>query len=209
MYATICGTLIALLLSCMTCFLGYRLLGNWMPALGFFIGFAFGAQALQAFFGIPFLSNAASWISGLAFAIGLGLLCFLLPQAGYLILAGSIGYGIATGLMALFGLDFVLVTFLTGMAAAIAVARITLHYRMQKYVSIIATSLGGAFACVFVLILGIQDMPTPVTLQNPLRYLLVVNPAWTILFLALAIGGSACQLIINRRYVLELPASRL
>ena len=209
MYATICGTLIALLLSCMTCFLGYRLLGTWMPALAFFIGFTFGAQALQAFFGIGFLSNAASWITGLVVAIGFGLLCFLLPRATYVILAGCIGYGFATGLMALFGLDFVLVTFLTGVAAAIAVVRITLHYRMQKYVSIVATSLGGAFAAVFVLILGIEDMPTPVTLQNPLRFLLLDDPAWTILFLALAIGGSACQLIINRRYNLELPVSRL
>ncbi len=209
MYATICGTLLALLLSCMTCFLGYRLLGTWMPALGFFLGFAFGAQALQGFFGIGLLSSPASWIVGLVSAIAVGAVCFLAPRSGYAILAGALGYGAATGLLSLFGLDFVLASFLTGLAAAIAAARIMQHYRMQKYVGIVATSLGGAFATVFVLILGIDSVSSPLTFQDPLRFMIVDNPAWTILFLALALTGSVFQIVINQHYTVELPRTRL
>jgi hypothetical protein len=209
MYGTICGTLIALLLACMTCFLGYRLLATWMPVLGFFIGFAFGGQALQAFFGIDFLSTSASWITGLLGGIAMGLLTYLAPQSGFAILAGWLGYGFAIGLLALFGLDSNLATFLTGVAAAIAVARITHYYKLQKYTSIVATSLGGAFAAVFALLLGIQDLPTTVTLQNPLRFLLLEDPAWTILFIVLAMGGSVFQFMVNRHFTIELPRSRL
>jgi hypothetical protein len=209
MYATICGTLLALLLSCMTCFLGYRLLATWMPVLGFFLGFVFGAQALQGLFGIGLLSSPASWIVGLVSAIVVGAICFLAPRSGYTILAGALGYGVATGLLSLFGLDFVLATFLTGLAAAIAAARITQHYRMQKYVGIIATSLGGAFATVFVLILGVDSASSPLTLQNPLRFMVMDNPAWTILFLALAIAGSVFQIVINQRFTIDLPRTRL
>jgi len=209
MYASICGTLSALLLACLTCFLGYRLLAVWMPALGFFIGFALGAQALQAVFGIGFLSTAASWITGLLAGIAMGLWCYLVPRAGFAVLAGSLGYGLGVGLMALFGLDFNLVTFLSGVAAAIATARITLHYKMQKYVSIVATSLAGAFAAVFALVLGMQDVPTQVTLENPLRFMLLDDPAWTVLFMLLAIAGSVFQLMINRHFTVDLPRTRL
>jgi hypothetical protein len=209
MYATICGTLLALLLSCMTCFLGYRLLATWMPALGFFLGFVFGAQALQGLFGINLLSSPASWIVGLVSAITVGAICFLAPRSGYAILAGALGYGAATGLLSLFGLDFVLASFLTGLAAAIAAARIMQHYRMQKYVSIVATSLGGAFATVFVLILGIDSVSSPLALQNPLRFMIMDNPAWTILFLALALAGSVFQIVINQRFSVDLPRTRL
>jgi hypothetical protein len=209
MVSSICGTSIALLLACLTCFLGYRLLPYWMPGLAYFVGFALGAQALQAFFEIGFLATPASWITGLLTGIIAGLLCYLYPRLGFVILAGALGYGLATGLMALFGLDYHLVTFLTGVAAAIATARIMLHYKMQKYVSIVATSLAGAFAAVFALILGIQDVPTPVTLDNPLRFLLLDDPVWTVLFLVLAIAGSVFQLAINWRYTLELPPNRI
>ena len=61
----LCASLIALLFGLAVCFAGYRFFLALLPIWGFFFGFALGAQALQALFGIGILATTGLGGAGL------------------------------------------------------------------------------------------------------------------------------------------------
>ena len=139
-----CTTLIALGFGLVLCAFGYRFFLYLLPFWGFFYGFTFGVQMLQALFGVGALATIGSWIGGLVAGALFAVLSYLFYIVGVALLASSLGYGLGVGLMNLIGLDMGFITWLVGSVVAIVLVWVTLNYNLQKFAVIAATSLGGS-----------------------------------------------------------------
>src|SRR5512138_3311751 len=98
-FAMMCGGMIALLFGLALCFAGYRLFLVLLPIWGFFFGFGFGAQTVQALFGDAFLATITSWVVGFIVAAVFAVLAYLFYLAAVALLSFSLGYGAAIGLL--------------------------------------------------------------------------------------------------------------
>jgi hypothetical protein len=63
-----CAALIALFFGMVVVFNGYKLFLVLLPIWGFIFGFVFGAQTMEALFGVGFLATVTSWVVG--FVVG-------------------------------------------------------------------------------------------------------------------------------------------
>jgi hypothetical protein len=204
-----CGVLIALLFAIAVCFVGYRLFLVLLPIWGFFFGFMLGAQSLQALLGIGFLATVTSWVIGFFVGAIFAVASYLFYMVGVAVLAGSLGYMLAVGLLNLIGLDLTLIVWIVGIAAAIALAYVTIRFNIQKYVIIIATAVGGAGTVVGTLVLGITGMNLASLITNPVQIILQNSWWWALVFLALAIGGAIVQIRSTRDWELEPYDNRI
>ena len=118
-FALMCGGLIALLFGLAVCFAGYRLFLVLLPIWGFFFGFGFGAQAVQAIFGDAFLATVTSWVVGFIVAALFAILAYLFYIFAVALIAGSLGYSVAVGLLTGIGMNFGLIVWLIGLVAAV------------------------------------------------------------------------------------------
>jgi hypothetical protein len=208
-FSIFCGTLIAILFGIALCFAGYRLFLILLPIWGFFFGFALGAETLQALFGIGFLATVSSWIVGLIVGVVFAVASYLFYIVGVAILAGSLGYMLGAGLLNLIGIDLGIIVWLVGIAAGIALAVVTIIFNLQKYVIIAATAIGGAGAIIGTIVLGLTGMSVASAVGNPVRLILDNSWWWTLVFLALAIGGFFVQLRSTRKWELEPYENRI
>lgn len=196
-----CAGLIGILFGMALCFAGYRLFIVLLPIWGFFFGLGLGAQAVQALFGQAFLATITSWVVGFLVGAVFAVLSYLFYVLAVAILAGSLGYAIAVGLLTAIGLQMGLVVWLIGIVAAVALAIITIRFNIQKWVIIIATSVLGAGAIVGSIIL--MFYPHASVLENPVRALLAASPLTAILFVIVAVASIVVQVRQNRAYSLE------
>jgi hypothetical protein len=208
-FETLCVTLIALLVGLAICFNGYRWFLILLPIWGFFWGFALGAQALQAVFGIGFLATVTSWVAGFIVGAIFAVLSYLFYLVAVALMAGSLGYGLGVGIMGLIGFDFGLITWLVAIGLAIVVAAVTIYFNLYKYVIIVTTAIGGAGTVVITLMFGYAGLTLANLAQNPIRFALQGSPLWTILFLVLAVLGIVSQLATSRAFELEPYESRI
>jgi hypothetical protein len=186
-----CGGLIVSIFGALMCLFGYRLFLILLPIWGFVFGFGLGAQTMQAIFGTGFLSEVTSWVVGFFVGLFFALLAYLFYIAAVAIIAGSIGYMIAVGLLLAIGLNMGFLVWLIGLIAGVALAFVTIRFNIQKWVIIIATSLAGA-AVVFG---GYFAMFNPFAqlMQNPIRAFLSASPLLMIMAIVLAIVGIVFQ----------------
>src|SRR5512136_2522786 len=105
-FALMCGGLIGLLFGLVMAFAGYRLFLILLPIWGFFFGFGLGAQTIQALFGDAFLATVTSWVVGFIVAAVFAILAYLFYIVAVAIIAGSLGYAAAVGLLTALGLQF-------------------------------------------------------------------------------------------------------
>jgi hypothetical protein len=208
-FETLCVTLIALLVGLAICFNGYRWFLILLPIWGFFWGFALGAQALQAVFGIGFLATVTSWVLGFIVGAVFAVLSYLFYLVAVALMAGSLGYGLGLGIMGLIGFDFGLITWLVAIGLAIVVAAVTIYFNLYKYVIIVTTAIGGAGTVVITLMFGYAGLTLANLAQNPIRFALQGSPLWTILFLVLAVLGIVSQLATSRAFELEPYENRI
>ena len=205
----ICMTLFALLIGLVVCFGGYRLFIALLPIWGFFFGFFWGAQGLQALLGVGFLSTVTSWVVGFAVGAGFALLAYLFYAIAIAIIAGSLGYAIGAGFMHLIGINFGLLVFVVGLVVALVVIAITFALNIQKYILIVATAFGGAGIVVVSLLLGPAAVTLVRMIDNPASSVLQLSPLWTILYLVLAIVGIVAQVGSSQGYELEPYDNRI
>jgi hypothetical protein len=196
--ALACGGLIASLFGALMCFFGYRLFLFLLPVWGFFFGLALGAQSMQAIFGTGFLSEITSWVVGFIVGLIFALLSYLFYIAAVSIIAGSIGYLIAVGILLAIGLDMNFLTWLIGIIAAAALAIVTIVFNLQKWVIIIATSFAGS-AVVFGAFFALFN-PFPNLIENPIKAFLEASPLLMIMAIVLAIVGIVFQFKSTRTY---------
>ena len=135
---------------------GFKLFIILLPIWGFFFGFFFGANAMTALFGEGFLVTVTSWVVGFVFALLFAALAYLYYWFAVTFVGASLGYMAGLGLMAWLGIGDGLLSFIVALVAAAAVALLFIVLRVPKYLVLIATSYGGAFAAVtgVALILG-------------------------------------------------------
>ena len=204
-----CGTMIALLLGLMICFGGYRLFLFLLPIWGFFFGFGLGAQTMQALFGGGFLATATGWVVGFFVGAIFGLLSYLFYVVGVGILAGSLGYALGAGFMNLIGIDWGLLVWIVGIVVAVVAIAVTFYFNLQKYVIILATSVGGAGVIVGTLMFGVTGVALAKFFENPIRFALQDSPLWTIVFLVVAIAGIVLQILTTQAWELEAYENRI
>ena len=208
-FTLMCGGLIALLFGLMLCLGGYRFFLFLIPFWAFFFGFGLGAQSIQALFGDAFLATITSWVVGFSVALIFAVLSYLFYVAAVALIAGSLGYALAVGLVQAIGLDFGLIAWLLGLAAGVALAVITLRFNLQKWIIIAATSFMGAGVIVGVFLALFGRLPSAEFVQNPVRLALQNSPFWLIVFLIVAAVGIVGQAAVNRRVEVVVWENRI
>ncbi len=203
-----CATIIALAFGTLVCFAGYRLFLVLLPIWGFFVGFALGAQTIQAIFGDAFLGTVTSWVVGFVVAVIFAVLSYLFYIFAVIMIAAGLGYGLGTGIMTSF-MDMGVLPWLVGIVGAVVLVAVTLMFNLQKYVIITATALGGAILAIGTLMLGAQGMAMVDLTDAPVRAMLGAGPLWAILFLAMGIAGIVVQIISTRSYIPETYENRI
>ncbi|MFN2203491.1 MAG: hypothetical protein ACK2UO_20005 [Caldilineaceae bacterium] len=207
-FEMLCATIIALAFGTLVCFAGYRLFLVLLPIWGFFVGFALGAQTIQAILGDAFLGTVTSWVVGFVVAVIFAVLSYLFYIFAVIMIAAGLGYGLGVGLMTTF-MNMGIIPWLVGIVVAIILVVVTLMFNLQKYVIIAATALAGALLAIGTLMLGAQGLATVELTDAPIKAMLNAGPIWAILFLVMAIGGIVVQIASTRTYYLETYENRI
>jgi hypothetical protein len=190
-------------------FAGYRMFLVLLPIWGFFAGFAIGAQSIQLLTQGGFLADVTSWVVGFVVGALFAVLSYLFYAIAVAVLAGSVGYAIGVGFMGLIGISFGWLAWIVGIVVAVVLIVVTFMFNLQKWVIIIATSLGGAAAIVGSLGYGVGALSVMQNLvENPVRVLLQDSFWWTLLFLVIAVAGFIVQYRSSRAFTLEAPPNR-
>ena len=196
-----CAAIIAFLFGLLLCFAGYKFFLFLLPIWGFFFGLWLGAQTMQALFGVGAFATVTSWVVGFVVGVVFAVLSYLFYIAAVAIIAGSLGYFAAVGILGAIGLDLNFLVWLIGIVAAVALAIVTLRFNLQKWVIIIATSLMGAaviFGGFFVLFNPLTQL-----MENPIRAFLASNPLLMILALVTAAFGIYIQYRSTQTFTLD------
>jgi hypothetical protein len=200
-FALACAGLIGILFGLVLCFAGYRFFLILLPIWGFFFGFALGAQTIQALFNQGPFTTVTSWVVGFVVALVFAILAYLFYIAAVAIIAGSLGYSIAVGLLMAIGMNMNFIVWLIGIVAGVALAIIVLRFNIQKWVIIIATGILGAGTILGSFILMFN--PGAKVLENPVQAVLKSSPLLMIIFLVVAVIGIIGQFRASSLYSLE------
>ena len=193
-----CAGLIGILFGLTLTFAGYRFFIVLLPIWGFFFGLALGAQTMQALFGVGFLATVTSWVVGFIVGAAFAVLSYLFYVVAVALIAGSLGYTAAVGLLLAIGLQMGFLVWLIGIVAGVALAIVTIRFNLAKWVIIIATSVLGAGTIVGAILL--MFVPHADLLQNPVRAVLQASPLTAILFIVVAVLGIVVQIRQNRNF---------
>lgn len=196
-----CAGLIGILFGLALCFAGYRLFLILLPIWGFFFGLAFGAQTMQALFGVGFLATVTSWVVGFIVGAVFAVLAYLFYIVAVALIAGSLGYAVAVGLLTAIGLQMNFLVWLIGIVAAVVLAIVTIRFNLAKWVIIIGTGVMGAATIVGAIIL--MFYPHADVLESPVKAVLSASPLTAILFIVVAVLGIVAQIRQNRNFALE------
>ena len=203
-FAVMCGGLIGLLFGLVLCFAGYRLFLVLLPIWGFFFGFTFGAQAIQALFGQAFLATVTSWVVGFIVAAIFAILAYLFYIFAVAVASFSLGYTATIGLLTALGLPLLggFIAWLIAVVVGVVLIFVVLRFNIQKWIIEFATAFlgAGAIVGVFVLLFG---GPVAQIMQNPVKFVLDNSPLWLIVFLVLGAIGFVGQIRQNRAWELQ------
>jgi len=199
-FAVMCGAMIALLFGLAVCFAGYRLFLVLLPIWGFVFGFGLGAQTVQVIFGDAFLATVTSWVVGFIVAVIFAVLSYLFYIFAVALIAGSLGYSAAVGLLTAIGMDFGLIVWLIGLVAAVALAVVVLRFNIQKIVIELATAFLGAGAIVGTFVALFSGISSTQLVQAGTKWVLQNQPLWLIVFIVLGALGLVAQIRNDRRF---------
>lgn len=193
--------ILLLLIGLAVAFFGLRFWFILLPIFGAVAGFWIGARAIQEFFGQGFLATATSWIVGILLAIGFALLSWFIWYAGAIIMAGSVGALLASGIVhALFTNPWGWALFIIALLGAILFAVIALALNLPLYIVIVNSALSGASLAVAGL-LTVMGTITVTELANGATVAVVDESRfqgagwlWVLLWIIVAIAGLFFQL---------------
>lgn len=195
-----CAGLIGTMFGVLLAFFGYRLFLVLLPIWGFFFGFFLGADTIHSLFNTGFLTTITGWVVGFVVGAIFAVLSYLFYIAAVAIIAGSLGYFVAVGIL----LEFMKAGFLVwliGIIVGVVVVFVTLRFNLQKWVIIIATSFLGAGTTFGTLILLFNPLAT--FLENPVK--LALSQSWwvLVLFALMVAAGIVVQYVHNRSWSLD------
>ncbi len=190
--------LLGILIGLAFVFWGFRLFLILLPIWGFFAGFLFGAYATTALLGDGFLATTLGWVIGFVVGILFAVLSYLYYWFAVVFIGASVGYAAGLGLLHWLGNggDNV-VGFLFGLVGAIIVAAAVVILRVPKYLVIVLTAIGGAFAAVTGLALILSQVTLDELRGGMFGSLAAVNDLpwlWGLAAIVLAAVGAAYQI---------------
>jgi hypothetical protein len=200
---TLIVALFAVFFGAAICFWGYRVFLVLLPVWGFFAGLWIGLEATQLLFGEGFLATTTGLVAGFLFGLVLAVLSYLFYFIGVALVAAGIGAALGAGVMsAFFGLDSGFLVGLVTVTSALVVLVLVLLGNLQKYVIIVLTALAGGNLMVLslLLLLGQVSVDALQSAGNSVQLVLGAPPAWTIIWLAIAIMGVIAQVRLHRNY---------
>jgi Domain of unknown function (DUF4203) len=200
-FSLACAGLIAFVFGLTLCFVGYRFFLFLLPIWGFFFGLWLGAQSMQALFGVGFLATITSWVVGFIVGAIFAVLAYLFYIVAVAIIAGSLGYFVAVGILLWLGLNMGFLVWLIGIIAAVALAIVTLMFNLQKWVIMIATAVMGASIVIGTFV--VMFNPAVSLLQNPVKFILSQSWLLWLTALALVVFGVIVQYRSSKVYTLE------
>ena len=201
-FALACAGMIGILFGLIVCFAGYRFFLILLPIWGFFFGFGFGIQTMQALLGDGSVATITSWVVGFIVALVFAVLAYLFYIAAVAIIAGSLGYSAAVGLLMAIGMNMNFIVWIIGIAAGVALAVIVLKFNIQKWVIIIGTGILGAGVIVASFMLMFAPKALDV-MQNPVKAVLSTSPLLAILMIVVAVIGIIGQFKTSSIYKVE------
>ena len=202
-FALMCVSIFAFFFGSVLAFSGYRFFLFLLPIWGFFFGFTFGAQTIQAIFGTGFLSDITSWVVGFFVALLFAALSYLFYFFAVALLAGSLGYSLGAGFMLWLTPNLTFIGWLVGIVVGVIVAALVIILNIQKLVIIIGTAFMGAGVIVGTFLLMLGKLPSAEVTANPVRAVLNDSPFWMIIFLVVVVLGAIAQFRLSRRWTIE------
>jgi hypothetical protein len=196
--------LLALLIGAAFCFSGYRFFRFLIPIWGFFAGFSLGAEGMATLFGGSFLATVTGWVVGVIVGIILAVLAYFFYYLAVVILGGSVGYWIGTGLLGALGLNPQgLVAVLVGVILGIALAIMVIVLNLPKILIMVLTALGGAGTILAGILLLVGRIPLSTMGYGTVYAFIHDSFFWIIVWLVLAGAGMYAQWRIAQQYTLE------
>ncbi len=172
-----------------------------LPIWGFFFGFGFGAQTVQAIFGQAFLATVTSWLVGFIVAAIFAILAYLFYIFAVAIISFSLGYSATIGVLTAIGLPLAggFIAWLIAAVVGVILAVVVLRFNIQKIVIELATAFlgAGSIVGVFVLLFG---GPAAQIMENPVKFVLNNSPFWLIVFIVLGVLGLVAQIRNDRNF---------
>lgn len=202
-FELLCMGLIALGFGLAVAFGGYKLLWVLLPIWGFFVGFALGAQTIQAIFGEALLISVTSWVVGFVVGAIFAVLSYLFYFIAVALLSGAFGYAVAVGLLTAIGLDFGILVWLIGIVAGVIVAVAVLRFNIQKYAVIVITAFGGTGIIVFTLLALFGGLDPAALLISPVASAINDSWLWFLFYVVVVAAGIFVQLQANQGYEVE------
>jgi hypothetical protein len=196
-----CAGLIGTMFGVLMAFFGYRLFLILLPIWGFFFGFFLGADTMHALFGYGMFISVTSWVVGFVVGAIFAVLSYLFYIAAIAIIAGSLGYVLAVGILLALGMNANFLLWLIGIVVGVVFIFVTLQFNLQKWVVIIATSLLGAATTFGTIILLFNPLAN--FLENPVK--LFLSQSWfvLVLFALMVAAGIVVQYVHNKSFTLD------
>lgn len=183
--------IIGILVGLLVCLRGYVALRVIITVLGAWVGFFVGAGIAANLTGEGLLATPLGGVGAILGALVLGALAYAFYQAAVVIGMASLGFSVATGVMAAVGVDNATLIWVVGAVVAIVLAVLALVTDLPAGILILLTALAGANIAVIGLLLlleriALADLEAG---QAPDGV-----PAWAgIVALALAVVGMIIQ----------------
>ena len=121
-FALACAGLIGILFGLDRLLRRLSLLPHLAADLGLLLRLRFGTQTMQALFNQGSFATVTSWVVGFVVALVFAVLAYLFYIAAVALIAGSLGYSVAVGLLMAIGMNMNFIVWLIGIVAGIALA---------------------------------------------------------------------------------------
>jgi len=185
--------LAALGLGALFTFAGFKAFFFLLPVIGFATGMLIGASLIMEIFGDGLFRTLLSLAGGVALGIVFAVLSFFFYYGAIILLGGIVGWTLGTGLMAFFGIDSGLLSFVVGAGVGIVFAVGVLVLNAPALLVILLSSIGGGVyvaAGAFILLgqITVDQMGRGGAVANVLNHPLAV-----ILWVVVAVIGVGYQ----------------
>jgi hypothetical protein len=187
-------------------FAGLRVFFAILPIAAFFIGGYVGFVAVHQVFEDGFFGWTISLAAGLAAAIGLALVSYLVWYAGALIMAGAVGALLGSGLMAALDVDTNWVVVLVSLAGAALAALIAYVLNLPAVVVIVTTSMVGASVAVLGAMFVLNRVDPDELEDGPA--IAAVNESWFWVLVWAVLAGVGIWFQYQSSKEIELPEGR-
>lgn len=173
-------------------FYGLRAFVILLPLWAFFVGLFAGAELGQELFGEGFFATVTSWVIALVFGVVLALISYLWYFGAIVLLGGTVGYVIGSGLLSALGVDGIL-AIVAGIALGAVFAAAVIFLAVPVVLVIFLSAISGAIALVNGVIIALGRVELSEFEQGLGQALVKEGPIAVIGVIAVAIAGILYQ----------------